>query len=912
MFLNAPNTLIYADSGILNCIREGDISCKISYQNVLRIPEFLQRGLHDSALAYLDKAIEVIEDKDLPVWKAYLHTLRLAYAFNVYKHFDVDRVNKEDLIRWAKIVDSVSRNTPLALYGKCARNSFLLTQALYVREEYQTSMEEILEQPQIRFKQRLPITFYGFSTVMDTNLTELMPLICWIRDKTEELGRWVKPLTKHPDPVIALDATLTLIDYLQNRGMPTTAKRYFQKLDSLARNLKDPILRIFAHTGMGDFANSLLSSGDVGRYHRRRALEIADSLGIQNSLIYETLLNNCGLSAEDPWEALNYLRKSLQLHIKNHGYYTDGVANVMANMSNAFLELGEMDSSIEYNRKLIDVRRKARGKVDLYVFAEYIGLAQRYMIKGDSARGKEIARAALDSMVNYSEYLHLPASFFLYGKAVAYYMLGMIDSAIVVMEGMRNSMKEYPHFFLDLAWFYMLNDNVEMALEALDSAFTILKEDRTPVLPIARKEYLQYIAQKWEKVIPLMLKHGSTHTIPIYSELLKSKLLLEDVSYSFDPVIDSLQRHLFKLIDENAPLDSLIEIDRQLMKRINEKRTGNFVEEPPEIPENIALLGYVVGHKHLLSYLISRTDTVIVWKDITRDSLTGMVKKLVSNPSLKHTVSRRLWELLIEPFDTLLTRFDRVAISPHGTLAELPFSILFDGHEYLVQKPYTTYRVFSLWSFDIPCTVEGPALALGRNDYGENPVLHRRGIGNLKYAEEEASSVVKSMGGLALIGDEVSEDRIYRINLNEFSVIHFATHAIVDSQSMIVLGPRKDTIPFMDNVLRLGEIYSRLRVGKLVVLSGCRTGLGKFINDWEGLFNLTRGFVYTGARCVITTKWDINDMASYQLMKKMYEYLSKGYPVDLALKKAQMYLLQETGLSSPVYWGAFTLTVFGR
>jgi len=101
-------------------------------------------------------------------------------------------------------------------------------------------------------------------------------------------------------------------------------------------------------------------------------------------------------------------------------------------------------------------------------------------------------------------------------------------------------------------------------------------------------------------------------------------------------------------------------------------------------------------------------------------------------------------------------------------------------------------------------------------------------------------------------------------------------------------------------------------VGKLVVLSGCRTGLGKFINDWEGLFNLTRGFVYTGARCVITTKWDINDMASYQLMKKMYEFLSKGHPVDLALKEAQRYLLEETGLSSPVYWGAFTLTVFGR
>jgi len=902
---------IYADSDIIQCIDAADSSCITSYEYIQKVPDYLERELVDSALLLIEKAIEVVKEKPLPNWKAYLYTLMVNFLYNQYYNFDMTKFDKDYLRMMVNYTDSISRKTPLFLYGRCARNRFLVRLDNFPRAEYQTDFDEIKKQPDILFHKPMPVDFLGYTTLNTRNLKDMLPLICWIEERNEDFAQHMRKLMNDTHPAVRLRAASKLMLYYLQRGMLLTGKHYYEILDSLVSEVKDPILRIHIHTLLGDMFPYLSSGSDIPLYHYRRALQIADSMGVENAFIYGPILNNYGTALEGE-ESLKYLRKALEFHIRHHGYYTEGVANVMANISNTFRSLNQLDSSIIYNIRTIDVKRKVRGKVDLVVMLDYVGLAQRYMKIGDTARAIEIVRAVLDSLSEATEYLHESPKFFLHFKAKAYAIIGKTDSAVVIMETIRDSMQMYPPFLLELAKYQIMNGNLDEATANLDSAFTIIRSNRIPITPGFKKEYLQTIAYQWENLIPLLIETRIENRIPLYSEILKSRLLFEEVQFSSDPIVDSMLRELHRMNDNGSPMDSIIAFESKLMRVISQRFSKLTPKMPPAIPEGTALLGYVVGRKHLLAYLISSSDTVIAWKDIDRGRLRELVKKLISNPSLKHTVSRRLWELLIEPFDTLLTKFDRVAISPHGILTELPFPILFDGQEYLVQKPYTTYRVFSLWGFDAPCTIEGPALALGRNDYGENPVLHRRGIGNLKYAEEEASSVVRSMGGLALIGNEVSEDRIYRINLDEFSIIHFATHAIVDSQSMIVLGPQRDTIPFMDNILRLGEIYSRLRVGKLVVLSGCRTGLGKFINDWEGLFNLTRGFVYAGAKCVITTMWDTNDFASYHLMSEMYRNIAKGYPIDLALKKAQTHLLQETGLNSPVYWGAFTLTVFGR
>jgi CHAT domain-containing protein len=74
----------------------------------------------------------------------------------------------------------------------------------------------------------------------------------------------------------------------------------------------------------------------------------------------------------------------------------------------------------------------------------------------------------------------------------------------------------------------------------------------------------------------------------------------------------------------------------------------------------------------------------------------------------------------------------------------------------------------------------------------------------------------------------------------------------------------------LDGLVRLLDIYNLDLASNLVVLSGCRTALGKNLRG-EGLVGLTRGFMYAGAARVIASLWKVDDEATSELMKRFYK-----------------------------------------
>jgi CHAT domain-containing protein len=93
----------------------------------------------------------------------------------------------------------------------------------------------------------------------------------------------------------------------------------------------------------------------------------------------------------------------------------------------------------------------------------------------------------------------------------------------------------------------------------------------------------------------------------------------------------------------------------------------------------------------------------------------------------------------------------------------------------------------------------------------------------------------------------------------------------------------------------------------MVVLSGCRTGLGKEIKG-EGLVGLTRGFMYAGSARVLVSLWDISDEASAELMVHVYKALLKEHLTPAAaLRVAQLEILKERRWHAPYYWASFVL-----
>jgi CHAT domain-containing protein len=106
-------------------------------------------------------------------------------------------------------------------------------------------------------------------------------------------------------------------------------------------------------------------------------------------------------------------------------------------------------------------------------------------------------------------------------------------------------------------------------------------------------------------------------------------------------------------------------------------------------------------------------------------------------------------------------------------------------------------------------------------------------------------------------------------------------------------------------LLSLQDVYNLRLNSDLVVLSACRTGLGKQIKG-EGVIGLTRGFMYAGSRRVVASLWKVQDDVTAELMKEFYRnMLREGKRPAEALRLAQILLLKKNQSNSPFFWAGF-------
>ena len=149
-------------------------------------------------------------------------------------------------------------------------------------------------------------------------------------------------------------------------------------------------------------------------------------------------------------------------------------------------------------------------------------------------------------------------------------------------------------------------------------------------------------------------------------------------------------------------------------------------------------------------------------------------------------------------------------------------------------------------------------------------------------------------------------------DLEHYRYVHFATHGVLNSAhpelSALVLSLVNEQGVEQDGFLWAHEVYTLRFPAEMVVLSGCRTGLGKEIKG-EGLVGLTRGFMYAGSARVLVSLWDIADEASSALMVRVYKEIlgqQKLRPAA-ALRAAQISIWKEKRWQAPYYWAAFVL-----
>ncbi len=305
------------------------------------------------------------------------------------------------------------------------------------------------------------------------------------------------------------------------------------------------------------------------------------------------------------------------------------------------------------------------------------------------------------------------------------------------------------------------------------------------------------------------------------------------------------------------------------------------------------LVEYVETEQRLYAFALSRAGGR--WLELPaagspRDLVArvGFFRQLVQEATRSsdiEAVGERLYADLIAPILVEAPGIERLVLSPDGALQHLPFAALHRaGGRFLVAEHELSYTPSASFLLAERPAVVGPrrllALAAPIGPRAEE-------LGALPWAVPEAEAAASALGGDAelLSGARASQAELVGVQPRQFEVLHFATHATIDSalplRSALLLSPS----PGGEGELRAAQIYNWTLGARLVVLSACASANGPALRG-EGVQSLARAFLHAGAASVVATLWPVEDRASEQLMETFYRGLGAGLSVSAALARA--------------------------
>jgi CHAT domain-containing protein len=292
------------------------------------------------------------------------------------------------------------------------------------------------------------------------------------------------------------------------------------------------------------------------------------------------------------------------------------------------------------------------------------------------------------------------------------------------------------------------------------------------------------------------------------------------------------------------------------------------------------------------------------------------LRKLVWEPLVKHL-----------PKDV-----KTVLISPDGSLTRIPFASLpgsTQGSFLLEKYTFVTMPVPIL----IPDLIapkkpneERSLLAMGGIDYGKTieqggfPPLAKTGLEVDALKERFTKRFPTGTPHVVKAGQATKAEFVAQAA--NATHLHLATHAYFADESVKsatdardltlvdllnfdrrVTGTNPDLLSGVvfagvNNVRAAGLLTAKevsqlnLPKAELVVLSACKTGLGK-VAGGEGVLGLQRAFHVAGAKRVLSTLWSADDDATQKLMEQFYDNLwIEKLPAAEALREAQRWMIK--------------------
>ncbi len=417
------------------------------------------------------------------------------------------------------------------------------------------------------------------------------------------------------------------------------------------------------------------------------------------------------------------------------------------------------------------------------------------------------------------------------------------------------------------------------------------------------------------------------------SEKFKTRVDITDLIFSSIKTRDSL----ISIIEKRYPGYYSLKYDRhtvainELANRLGRKR--NYIS-------------YVLCDTMLYTFVVNKRGREIVatpvdsnfYSDI--DNFRNAVSLMPPGVDARRTfenynsIGGHLHTILIDPIKEYIHGEDLI-ISPDNLLSYIPFEALTQKVEY---SDGITFRdlPYLMKEYEISYTYSASLLEDSRNgvrnfvnrsvsfapmytrNLSRDSILSTRqvksedGLRPLPYSLEESLYITEVCNGDLFLNNEASESA-FKEAAGRYPIVHLAMHTLVNDAdpmySKMIFSPNRDSGE--DGQLNTYEIYSLTIPAKMVVLSSCNTGSGKF-NSGEGVMSLARGFMYAGSKSVVMALWEVEDRTGTGIVRGFFTNLHKGLSKGAAMRKARMDYLEVATQqrSHPYYWA--TLVVIGE
>lgn len=843
--------------------------------------------------------------------------LALSHSQNYYDHSLALKTAQEALEVWLSIVDKQGLARTYSQIGRCYLAQNILADSTHNYEEALRLWQEL----NVLSEQAEALIMLGFIEYRKGDWQSCISLLIQAQGLLDEKA----------EPGKMGQIASCLGESFNESGLPEIGLSHFQRALNYYRENREPRAIRHAIWGLG-WTDYLLGKYPEALSRFQEVLAgVADKDSLDAAPSYESL-GKVNIAMGNPAAALNHLQSALAIYTQAGN--PEESAQVLGLIGQAHEQQGQVGLARQNYQRALQVFTKVSDRLN--EGAVYYALGRLELKSGNY----DAAESYLQQSIDVTETVR------------------RVSTSSDLTAAFSATVQERYERYIECL---MIKDHADptrglsvRAFQTSDlargrSLAELLKATETNLAPGLDPKLAEL-----EKSLRQSLKAKEDEKITLLSRTYKKEEL------------EALEAELAKFEDEDKRVTETIKERYPSYAQISRPTAWNLgqIQEQVVADDETLLLEYSLGADKSYVWAITRNNMTSA--ELPRQELINAaarkVYELLQNPpdaqaDIKLTqAAEELSQMILAPVAGQLNR-RRVIVVADGALNYVPFQFMplpSAGHEQMVaehevinapsasilgqlqqESARRQQPEKALAAFGDPVFPSNYAQVKGANA-GEqiasaetlNDERWRPAVGDIEvradslnpfviqplfFAKRELANLqdVSGQDTLVATGFDASLDKLKSTDLTRYAILHFATHGILDSKrpeksGLLLSMVDRDGQP-QNGFVGLQEIYRLHLPVDLVVLSACRTGLGKDVKG-EGLIGLTRGFMYAGASSVLASLWKVDDEATSELMKRFYaNMLQRGMTPAAALRAAQNSIRSEPQWRSPYYWAAFTL-----